>query len=88
VRYYPVGETIFIDVGSAEMARNISGHVVAFESGTSDADRQHEIWSICAIGVVARPGDAPDGETILEMRPDLLSGWVESWLGAVGDSPA
>ena len=51
IRYYLIGETVFIDMGSPEVAESITGHVVALESGTSDADQQHEIWSVCAVGV-------------------------------------
>jgi hypothetical protein len=78
VRYYLVGETVFIDTGSAEVARSMAGNVVAFESGTSGTDRQHDIWSVCAVGVVATSREAPEHEVILEMHPELLSGWVDT----------
>jgi hypothetical protein len=78
VRYYLIGETVFFDVGSSEVARTIAGTVVAFESGTSGTDRQHEIWSVCAVGVVAPAAETPEDEIILEMRPELLSGWVDT----------
>jgi hypothetical protein len=78
IRYYVIGETVYIDMGSADAAWSITGHVVALESGTSDADQQHEAWSVCVVGVVAGSPDAPDGETILEMHPELLSGWVNT----------
>jgi hypothetical protein len=77
VRYYLIGEDLFIDTGSSEIARSVAGHVVAFESGTSDADQQQAMWSVCAVGVVVRSTEAPDGETILEMHPELLSGWID-----------
>jgi hypothetical protein len=77
VRYYLIGETMFIDAGSAAIARRIAGHVVAFESGTSDADQQQAMWSVCAVGVVTRSAEAPDGDTIVEMHAQLLSGWID-----------
>jgi hypothetical protein len=78
VRYYLIGETVFIDIGSPEVARGIAGNVVAFESGTSDADRQHQVWSVCAVGIVSRSAESPEEEIILEMHPQLLSGWVDT----------
>jgi hypothetical protein len=78
VRYYLIGETVFIDIGSSEVARSIAGQVVAFESGTSDTDRQHQVWSVCAVGVVSRSTESPEEEIILEMRPEFLSGWVDT----------
>jgi Pyridoxamine 5'-phosphate oxidase len=77
VRYYLIGETVFIDTGSPDIARSLAGHVVALESGTSDADQQQPTWSVCAVGVVAPSAETPDGETILEMHPELLSGWID-----------
>ena len=77
VRYYLIGETVFIDTGSPDIARTIEGHVVAFESGTSDADQQQAMWSVCAVGVIARSAEAAVGETILEMHPKLLRGWID-----------
>jgi hypothetical protein len=68
---------VFIDTGSPEIAQAIAGHVVAFESGTSDADQQQATWSVCAVGVVAWSAEVPAGETILEMHPELLSGWID-----------
>jgi Pyridoxamine 5'-phosphate oxidase len=78
VRYYLIGETVFIDTGSMEMARSVVGNVVAFESGSSDSDRQQQIWSVCAVGVVASSKEATDHEVIVEMHPELLSGWVDT----------
>jgi hypothetical protein len=86
IRYYLIRDTVFIDMGSAEVARSISGHVVALESGTSDADRQHEIWTVCAVGVPTPSAQAPVGETILAMHPELVSGWVETLVDPDGDS--
>jgi hypothetical protein len=88
VRYYLIGETVFIDTGSAEVARSIVGNVVAFESGTSDTDRQHQIWSVCAVGVIAASKEATEHEIILEMHPELLSGWVDTLTEAASDSDA
>jgi hypothetical protein len=78
VRYYLIGETVFIDIGSSEVARDITGHVVAFESGTSDTDRQHQVWSVCAIGVVVPSPECLEDEIILQMHPELVSGWVDT----------
>jgi hypothetical protein len=80
VRYYLIGETVFIDIGSSKLARSIAGNVVAFESGTSDADRQHQVWSVCAVGILSLSQESPEEETILEMHPRLLSGWVDTLL--------
>jgi hypothetical protein len=85
VRYYLIGETVFIDIGSSEVARSIAGDVVAFESGTSDADRQHQVWSVCAVGVVSRSEESPEEEIILEMHPQLLSGWVDTLIELKND---
>jgi hypothetical protein len=78
VRYYLIGETVFIHLGSSEVARGIAGQVVAFESGTSDSDGQHQVWSVCAVGVISRSAESPEQEIILEMHPEMLSGWVDT----------
>jgi hypothetical protein len=78
VRYYLIGETVFFDIGSSALARSIVGHVVAFQSGTVESDRQGDTWSVCAVGLVERPSELLDGETILEMRPELVSGWIDT----------
>jgi hypothetical protein len=85
VRYYLIGETVFIDIGSSEVARSIAGNVVAFESGTSDADRQYQVWSVCAVGVASRSEESPEDEIILEMHPQLLSGWVDTIIELKGE---
>jgi hypothetical protein len=78
VRYYLIGETVFFDIGSSALASSIIGHVVAFESGTVESDRQGAAWSVCAVGVVAPPSELLIGETILEMRPELVIGWIDT----------
>lgn len=77
VRYYLIGEMIFIDIGSAALARRLSGQVVALESGTAESDRQGDTWSVCAVGVVTPTREGPEEETILEMHPHLLTGWID-----------
>jgi hypothetical protein len=78
VRYSVIGETIIFDVGSADLAGRLIGHVVALESGATGADGPDDAWSVCAVGVVSRlPGSSED-ETVLEMYPTLLNGWVDT----------
>ena len=77
VRYYLIGEALFIDLGSAALARRLNGHVVAFENGTSESDPPGDIWSVCAVGVVTSTAETPSEASIVEMHPQFLIGWVE-----------
>jgi hypothetical protein len=52
--------------------------VAAFESGTAGTGQHHEIWSVCAVGVVAAAAEAAEPGLILEMHPELLSGWIDT----------
>ncbi len=78
VRYSLIGETILLDAGSAALARKLNGHVVALESGATGADGPADAWSVCAIGSVACPRETLEGETVLEMYPSLVHGWVDT----------
>jgi hypothetical protein len=77
-RYSLIGETIVLDVGSAAVAGKLIGHVVALESGATGSDGPDGYWSVCAVGVVDRATGSPAEETVLEMYPSLLDGWVET----------
>lgn len=78
VRYYVVGEIVFFDAGSAVVSEAIIGHVVAFESGNAEsAGKSDESWSVCAVGVVVPAAESTDGQHIMELRPELMSGWYE-----------
>ncbi len=78
VRYSLIGETIIFDVGSAALAGKLTGHVVALESGATGADGPQDAWSVCAVGVVGRLQGSPGSETVLEMYPSLVHGWVDT----------
>ncbi len=78
VRYSLIGETIIFDVGSAALSRKLIGHVVALESGATGADGPEDAWSVCAVGVVGPLRGSPGSETVLEMYPSLMHGWVDT----------
>jgi hypothetical protein len=78
VRYYVIDETIFFDARSLETAQTISQQIVAFESGTTDADPRGEAWSVCAVGVALLISDPPRDEPVLRLHPELLTGWAET----------
>jgi len=82
VRYSLIGETIVIDVGSDVLAAKLTGHVVALESGATGADGPGYAWSVCAIGAVAPSYELPGDETVLEMYPTLIHGWVDTGRGS------
>jgi hypothetical protein len=82
VRYSLIGETLIFDVGSAALAGRLAGHVVAVESGATGADGPEDAWSVCAVGVVGPSQGLPGGETVLEMYPTLVHGWVDTGAAA------
>ncbi len=76
VRYYLAGETILFDIGLPTLARKTIGQVVAFESGSSDADHADDVWSVCAVGVVEPAVEASWEDPTLQVRPELVTGWA------------
>ena len=78
VRYYLLDDTIYLDIGSPEAARTISQQIVAFESGTTDADPGDEAWSVCTVGVAVAETDHVSEESVLKLHPELLAGWAQT----------
>jgi hypothetical protein len=77
VRYCLIGETIYVDDGSSDMLDAAAGNVVAFESGNTDAGSHQDNWSVCAVGV-AMPNQTRVEHGILQLHPELVTGWSDA----------
>jgi len=82
VRYYVVGETIFLDTSSFDVADNIVGNVIALECGIDDIAVSGTLWSVCAVGVAVPTDEVPASEPILRLHPELIRGWMQAARGA------
>jgi hypothetical protein len=80
VRYYVVGETIFLDTSTFDVGDNIVGNVIALECGIDDIAGSGTLWSVCAVGVPVPSNDIPVTEPILRLHPELIRGWMQSAL--------